>query len=303
MKSLILGSAQWGWNMDAKQVFQLLDAWLDAGEKRIDTATNYPIDRNPAHFQAAEQLLVEYIRAHGLKDLQVNVKIGSLDNMRSTEVNLSPSFILMMTEEYLRQLDGNLDCVMFHWDNRSNEQEIQASLEALQNMVDQFGIRPGLSGIAHPETYAAIGAALRMNFDIQLKHNVIHSDWAKYQALQQGGHSFFAYGLNAGGMKLDADYAPDSTLLVRGGDPAKMEARRAEILAQLPVWNTASVRPPIKTMNQIGLIYALHHPGFSGAVIGPSTIAQLQQSLECYRDLSVFDYADVFKGLSSLTTT
>ena len=73
-KSLVLGTAQWGWNVSAREAFGLLDAWLQAGFRAVDCATNYPINRNPADFRAAEKILLEYVRAHGLHDLRVTMK-------------------------------------------------------------------------------------------------------------------------------------------------------------------------------------------------------------------------------------
>ncbi len=223
-KKLILGSAQWGWTVGKQEAFRLLDRWLEAGFRDIDCATNYPINRNPAHFRAAERILLEYAQAQGLRDLRITMKIGSLDNMRSPEVNLAPSFILMMGEEYHRVFDGNLYCVMLHWDNRDSETGIRDSLEALSSLQAGAGIQPGLSGIAYPELYARANADYRMTFDIQLKHNILQSDFGRYRPLmesQPSGHRFFAYGINAGGIKLEERYETGSTFLARGGQPEK----------------------------------------------------------------------------------
>ena len=62
---LVLGTAMWGWTVDKVTAFQLLDAWYAAGQRKVDTATNYPIDRVPEHFRLAEQILAEWIRANG----------------------------------------------------------------------------------------------------------------------------------------------------------------------------------------------------------------------------------------------
>ncbi|MBC7777341.1 MAG: aldo/keto reductase [Phycisphaerae bacterium] len=311
-KTLILGTAQWGWTVSKSEAFQLLDAWLLAGYRHIDCATNYPINRNPADFRAAEKILQEYIYAHGMKDLCITMKIGSLDNLRSPEVNLAPSFVQMVTEEYLRVFDSNLACAMFHWDNRDQFAEIHASLEALNRLQLEHGIRPGLSGIAHPEIYAAANADLGLSFDIQLKHNILQSDFERYSTLntqqstvngQQSmvnGHHFYAYGNNAGGVKLEAPYPTDSTFLARGGQPEKVAPLLEKISALLPVWNTAFVRPPVKTMNHIGLIFAGFHPGLSGILLGVSSVAQLRETLDFWRNFEVFDYSDVFSALKKI---
>ncbi len=322
-KTLILGTAQWGWTVSRNEAFQLLDAWLLGGYRHIDCATNYPINRNLADFRAAEKILQEYTLAHGLKDLDITMKIGSLDNLRTPEVNLAPSFVQMMAEEYLRVFGPNLHCVMFHWDNRDQVEEIHASLEALDSLQSEHGIRPGLSGIAHPEIYAAANADLGLSFDIQLKHNILQSDIKRFEIFegpklpesfklsgssdpenkpdpQLSNHHIYAYGINAGGIKLESPYPTDSTFLARGGQPEKVAPLLQKISALLPDWNTAFVRPPVKTMNHIGLIFAGVHPGLSGILLGVSSVAQLNQTLDFWRNFEVFDYSDVFSALKKI---
>lgn len=304
MKSLILGSAQWGWNVSRTEAFQLLDAWLDTGRRDVDCATNYPINRNPADFRAAEKILIEYVRAHGLRDLRITMKIGSLDNMRSPEVNLSPSFVLMMGEEYYRLFDENLDCLMFHWDNRDDAAEIRTSLESLVRLQKEANIRPGLSGIKFPEAYSRANEEFNLAFNIQLKHNVFQSDFDRYKPFlsntQTVKHSFFAYGINGGGVKLDEHYEPDSVFLARGGQPEKVSATLEKIRSLLPDWSTAFVRPPVKTMNHIGLIYAGLQPDLSGILLGVSSVSQLKETLDFWRNLETFDYGDVFQALNKI---
>jgi hypothetical protein len=279
----------------------------------VDCATNYPINRNPADFRMAEKILREYIQAHGLHDLRITMKIGSLDNLRSPDVNLAPSFVLMMGEEYLRLFDDNLHGIMFHWDNRKEEASIHASLEALHVLNKNYGLKPGLSGIASPEVYACASTGLVLHFDIQVKHNVFQSDYERYapfRAIEPDAQhsensalpecSFTAYGINGGGVKLDADYRANSTYLARGGHPEKVAGQLEKIRALLPKWSTAFVRPPVKTMNHIGLIHAGLHPGIHGIVLGVSSDAQLRETLDFWRNLETFDYTDVWQALQKI---
>lgn len=300
----MLGSAQWGWNVTRAEAFRLLDDWLATGRRKVDCATNYPINRNPADFRAAEKILLEYVRAHGLRDLQITMKIGSLDNMRSPEVNLAPSFLLMMGEEYERLFGENLHCLMFHWDNRDEVEAIHASLESLAKLQNESGIRPGLSGVKFPEAYVQANEELKLPFDIQLKHNVFQSDFERYAPFlsntQTLKHSFFAYGINGGGVKLDEHYDADSVFLARGGQPEKVAAMLEKIRAILPDLNTAFVRPPVKTMNHLGLIFAALHPDLSGILLGVSSVSQLQETLDFWRNLETFDYSDVFQALNKI---
>lgn len=296
MKDLLLGTAQWGWTVSKADAFRLLDAWLNAGFRELDAATNYPINKRPEDFRASEKILQEYVQAHGLQDLRVTMKIGSLDNLRTPEINLAPSFLLMMAGEYRRLFGNNLSGIMVHWDNRDDEAAIGASLEALAVLARE-GLRPGLSGIARPEVYARRLANHEIPLDIELKHNVLQSDLTRYQPLQGHGYRFLAYGINAGGLKLSGQYTPESTWLARGGQPEVFAEKIRQIETQLPRWNTAFVRPPVKTMNHLGLIYAALNPAIHGILLGVSSPEQLTETLDFYRNLDVFDYRDVFETI------
>lgn len=304
-KALVLGTAQWGWTVSREEAFRLLDAWLAAGYRKIDAATNYPINKNPADFRASEKILEAYIRAHGITDLDIIMKIGAQDNLRTPDINLAPSFILMMAEEYQRIFGKNLGGVMLHWDNRREEAEIRNSLEALAAVQQNLQLRPGLSGIKYPEVYAASNRELGLIFDIEGKHNVLHSDiprYAPFFELASAGektplHRFYAYGINAGGLKLEGPCPAGSTLVARGGDQEQAAPVLDRLRAKLPDWNLAFVRPPVRTMNHLGLIFAGLNPAVGGIMLGLRSIAQLQDSLDFWRNLETYDYSDIWKAL------
>lgn len=295
-KTLILGSAQWGWNIEAPQAWRLLDAWLKAGLKMVDAATNYPINRIASDFRKSEQILTEYLRSNRDAGIQVAMKIGSLDNMRGPEVNLEPSFIRMIGEEYARLLGTHMSCLMLHWDNRDDTEAIQASLETLTDFCRMMQWQPGISGVAHPDRYATVLSGLKAQVNIELKHNLLHTDLPRYAPLLQQGHRIWAYGLNAGGLKLDDAYREDSTLLKRGGPTDKGLALTTRLREYLPRWNRTD-RPPITDMHQLGLLYAALHPAIDGILLGVSSEEQLQHTLTFYQNLRDFDYSDVFEAL------
>lgn len=296
-KSLILGTAQWGWTVSPETAFDLLDAWLAAGQRRVDCATNYPINRNPADFRAAEGILCDYIHAHGLHDLEVTMKIGSLDNMRSPEANLAPSFVQMMAGEYHRLLGDNLGCLMLHWDNRADAAEIAATLDALARLHADTGVRPGLSGIKHPEVYGAVVGRTGLAFDIQLKHNLLYTDLPRYLPhFDPAIHRYCAYGINAGGLKLPgSQYEAGSTFLARGGQTEAAEALLQRLTTLLPAFNARHDRPAITTMNQLGLIYAGLNPAIQAVLLGVSSVTQLEDSVGFWAALE--GYGEVYAGL------
>ena len=303
-KTLLLGTAQWGWTVPRDQAFRLLDTWLAAGYRQVDAATNYPINKIPADFRASERILREYIRAHGLHDLKITMKIGSLDNLRTPDIDLAPSFIYMIAEEYLRLFDTNLQTIMLHWDNREDEQPILDTLKALSRIQQEFKLRPGVSGVKYPQAYARANRETGLVFDIQIKHNILHSDLQHYIPLTgaEAGrrHRLFVYGINAGGLKLEGPYPAGSTYLARGGNPGKDFTVIGKIVQMLPEWNRVPTRPPISVMNEIGLVFAGLQPETDGIILGVSSAGQLQESLDFWKGLEVFDYSDVFQSITKL---
>lgn len=293
---LMLGTAMWGWTVDKTRAFQLLDAWYATGKRRVDTATNYPIDRNADHFRLAENMLADWISANGVNDLQVNVKVGSLNNLYTPDHLLTQSFLLMMLDEYQCLFGDNLHTFMIHWDHRGDKSQVEETFRALEE-VKRKGYRLGLSGIRHPEIYASLNTEFQFDFDIQLKHNVIQSDAARYSTWFPQ-RCFYAYGINAGGLKLEATYGDQSSLKARGADPEKFSAtldRLRDVIAQA---NKTKDRPPLHAMYQIGLIYAAYHPQMKGILVGPSKVQHLESTLDFFRSLRQYNYRDVYEALN-----
>ncbi len=287
---LILGSAMWGWTVAESTCFRLLDDFYAAGFRGVDSATNYPINKIPSDFRRSERILQEWIRVHGVKDLRITMKVGSLDNLRSPDCNLSKSFLLFCMESYSALFSENLDTIMIHWDNRDSIAGIADTFSGLKEIV-RNGYRVGLSGIRYPELYASQNQSEKLDFSIQIKHNLLHSDYQRYAPFH-GERRFFAYGINAGGLKLNPGaYHENSSLKVRGGDvatPPSLLAPLAEFLK-----NAA----PFHTLNDLAMLYAWYHPDMAGLLLGVSGTEQLKDSLNRYETLRQGDFRDYYRQL------
>jgi len=297
--TLILGTAMWGWTTPRDTCFALLDRFYEAGFREVDGATNYPINKSPEDFRKAEGILLEWIKAHEAPDLRVMMKVGSINNLRTPENNLSKSFLLMLLDEYRNEFGDNLDTFMIHWDNRSGEKEIRESLEALDIAREQ-GLRIGLSGIKHPEVFARLNEEFGFGLRIQIKHNLLYSDYSRYP-LFHGRAGFIAYGINAGGIKLDpSQYHEKSSLRVRGGNTKEEHPKAAPLRAILQQANQDSGRLPASTFNHCGMAYAFHSPDIEGILLGTSKPEQLEDSLHFYDALRTHSYQDLYQSLKEL---
>ncbi len=294
--SLLLGTAMWGWTISRQTAFALLDAFYREGLREVDAAVNYPINKNPADFRASENILIDWIQAHGISDLKITMKVGSLNNLRTPGHNLTKSFLLLNLDDYRYRLGANLDTFMIHWDNREDEALIGETLEALAVAREQ-GLRAGLSGIRRPDIYAKLNTLPEFNFDfrIQIKHNILQSDYARYAPFH-GKRRFVAYGIHAGGIKLNpAEYRPDSSLRARGGDPENIP----QAIARLREWMAAD--PGVPGFHRLAMIFAAFSPGMEGIIIGPSALEQLKQSIADWHSLDQEKDKSWFQRLESIT--
>lgn len=298
MKFLQLGTALWGWTVTEEVACNLLDRFYQSGHRRIDCATNYPISKNPTDFRRAEQILESWIRANGVKDLQITQKIGSVHNLGTPENLLEPAFLQLNLQQYQARFGSNLNSLMIHWDNRNDSGQIRASLEAL-SAAREAGIGIGLSGIRHPELYAQFRALLGNDFHIQCKHNLLQSAYPNYNAFH-GEPRFVAYGINAGGLRFSTDYQDQSSLTLRGGLKPEAEQLLMQLAKIVETQTIQGERPPLRSVNQLGMLYAWAHPDFCGVLVGPSKLRQLEQSLFFLQQLRAFDYLDIYQKLCEL---
>jgi aryl-alcohol dehydrogenase-like predicted oxidoreductase len=291
---LILGTALWGWTMPEQVCFQILDTYYAAGFRQIDTATNYPINKNPQDFRRAEKILTNWITTNNIQDLQVIIKVGSINNLGGPEHELTRSFLLMNMEDYRELWGSNLDTFMIHWDNRRDPGAIADTLEVLQQ-AQAVGLQPGLSGIRHPEVYAQVAKEYPLPLRIEIKHNLLQSSYPHYRNFH-GKAGFLTYGMNAGGLKLEGAYRNDSSSVVRGIPAKALDEKRHQLQTVLAT-SATGIRPGIDQFYQLGLLYSYYHPHVTGMIIGPSRLEQLEMNLDFYRQLQTYDYRDVYQSL------
>ncbi|HHJ50536.1 MAG TPA: aldo/keto reductase [Phaeodactylibacter sp.] len=281
-----LGTAFWGWRIATERCFELLNAFYECGFRYVDTATNYPIDKQPEHFRLAESILQQWIRAHGVGDLRICQKVGSLNNTGGPEHLLNPSFLLLNATYYRNKFGSNLHCLMWHWDKRRDEEAIAKSLEVAADLVAE-GIAAGFSGLEHPAIHASHWFEREVSLPedraddfsrpyLQLKHNLFQSAYSHYAPFH-GRARFIAYGITAGGLKFGESRM--ETLRARGGQPQKFRRH----LDSLQQYLAEAFPRQTFTFHELGMIYASFLPGLSGLLLGASNTAQLEHSLSFWQ--------------------
>lgn len=297
-KSLLLGTALWGWKVQKETCFKLLDQFYEQGFREVDTATNYPINKNTDDFRSAENIIKEWININNICDLKIIVKVGSISNEGLPDNNLTSSFLLMSYDYYLDKFGENLNNIMIHWDNREENDEIGRTVDALE-IIQAKGTAIGLSGIKKPERYFRLSVPKALRFTIEAKHNFFQSGLSHYECFQEECR-ILVYGINAGGLKFNGDYSKDSSVFLRGIKPKDYENVLKElekIAGSVQVNDFKAI-----TLSQLSLIFAYHNPKVSGIILGPARQEQLTESIESYLKLKERLGYEYFERINHMIT-
>ncbi len=299
LPKLILGTAMWGWTIPKETCFNILEEFYKNGYRAVDTATNYPINKNPKDFRKAENILQDWIQTHGVSDLKIMMKVGSLNNLRTPEHNLVKSFLLMILDDYHYKFRNNLETIMVHWDNREAEKDISNTFEAMDIMAKN-GLKLGLSGIKYPEIYYRLNQSYLFDFVIQMKHNLLFSDYDRYEQFK-GKRRFITYGINAGGLKLNLKkYHSVSSLKVRGGDTEQLHPVSEKVSRLINEFNSNQKTVMLNSFNQIGMIYTFYSPDILGILIGPSSVEQLKNTIDFYHIIDKIELQEFYQKLKTI---
>ena len=285
---LILGTSLWGWTVSEITCFEILDEFYKNNFREIDTATNYPINKNSRFFRSAETIIKNWIRLNGINDLRITIKVGSIDNSGSADNNLSYSFLIMSQDYYLETFTSNFDTFMIHWDHRNNEEDINQTIRAL-NIINRKN-NVGLSGIKEPEIYHKLLIENNIPISVQIKHNIFESQYDRYKIFHGLGR-FVAYGINAGGLKLTNEYTPTNSALVRAICTSQYQ-KYLPYLREL-ISNSSDCR----SLNDISMVYAFNSPHIAGLISGASSRNQIKETIQSFNSYSQFDTSKLYHDL------
>ena len=113
IEPLVLGGNVFGWTVDEKQGFDILDAYVEAGFTAIDTAEGYPnwVPGNPPGM--SETIIGKWLKARGNRDA---VHIITKVNSGKVKHGLSADNIKTSIEASLKRLQTDyVDLYFSHW--------------------------------------------------------------------------------------------------------------------------------------------------------------------------------------------
>ncbi len=167
---LCLGGNVFGWTVDERESFRLLDAALDAGLNFIDTADVYSRWVSGHVGGESETVLGKWFARSGRRSQVVlATKLGF--DMGDDKKGLSRKYIAEAVEASLRRLQTDyIDLYQAHTDDK--ETPLEETLSAFDTLVDQGKVR-----VIGASNYS--GARLKEALEISQKNNL-----ARYECLQ-----------------------------------------------------------------------------------------------------------------------
>ncbi|SRX54442.1 aldo/keto reductase [Aequorivita sp. CIP111184] len=136
---LTFGGNVFGWTVDKKQSFKLLDAFVDADFNFIDTADTYSWWADGNKGGESEAIIGDWFTERKNRDkIILSTKVGSKNNEHP--VNVSKKFILKSVEDSLRRLKTDyIDLYQTHFDDESTP--VEETLSAYQQLIKEGKVR------------------------------------------------------------------------------------------------------------------------------------------------------------------
>lgn len=163
------GGNVFGWTLDEKQSFDILDKFVDSGFNFIDTADTYSWWVNGKGGQS-EEIIGKWLKSRGNRnDLVIATKVGS--ETKEHGFDISKKHILKSVDESLQRLQvDHIDLYYTHFDD--NKTPVEETLAAYDEIVKTGKVRYIAASNVSQER-------LKESFEVAEKNN-----FPKYVALQ-----------------------------------------------------------------------------------------------------------------------
>lgn len=181
-----LGGNVFGWTLDEKQSFTILDEFLEGGFNFIDTADTYAWWLNGTGGQS-ETIIGNWLKSRGNRDkVVIATKVGS--ETKEHTFDISKKHILRSVDESLQRLQtDHIDLYYTHYDD--NKTPVEETLSAYDEVIKAGKVRYIAASNVSP-------ARLEESFDLAEKNGL-----PRYVALQPHYNLVERAGY-------EADYAP-----------------------------------------------------------------------------------------------
>lgn len=136
---IIFGGNVFGWTLNEKESFSMLDQFVDSGFNTIDTADVYSrwVDGNSGG--ESETIIGKWMKSRGTRDkINLITKVGS--DMGQGQKDLSENHILKAADDSLYRLQADyIDLYLTHWDD--DRTPVEETLGAYQKLIETGKVR------------------------------------------------------------------------------------------------------------------------------------------------------------------
>lgn len=275
---LVFGGNVFGWTIDKKASFDILDRFVGAGFEAVDTADVYSIWKPGNQGGESETIIGEWMKARGNRDRVVLItKVGM--EMGPDRKGLSAGWIERAVEDSLRRLQtDHIDVYLSHkFDPGASHEE---TLGAYQKLLAAGKVRAiGASNYDAGQLRVALDATAKglPRYEVlQPEYNLYDRqsydgalrDLAMAEGLGVITYFSLAKGFLSGKYRSEADLGKSP----RGkGVKGYLEARGFRILGALDAVAARHGAEPA----EVALAWLMAHPGVTAPIASATTPAQL----------------------------
>lgn len=162
---LVFGGNVFGWTIDEKRSFELLDAFEASGFNGVDTADSYSRWAPGNKGGESETIIGKWMKQKGNREkIVISTKVGS--DMGQGHKDVSKNYILKMVEGSLLRLQtDHIDLYQTHWDNEATP--VEETLEAYDQLVKQGKVRwIGASNLSPERLNASLAASEKYKYPL-----------------------------------------------------------------------------------------------------------------------------------------
>jgi aryl-alcohol dehydrogenase-like predicted oxidoreductase len=301
---LAFGGNVFGWTIDEKTSFQLLDAFTDAGFNLIDTADGYSVWVPGNTGGESETIIGNWLKSRGNREkVIIATKVGW--EIGPNQKGLKKDYIMGRVEESLRRLQTDyIDLYQSHVDDASTP--FEETLEAYQQLIQQGKIRAiGASNITADRLQEALKVSKQHNFPIyqslQPEYNLYsRQDFEKELeplCLQEGIGVICYYALASGFLTGKYRSEEDLNKSQRGGGIKHfLNERGYSILSALDQVAAKHNANPA----QVSLAWLMARPSITAPIASATSLEQLQDLTKAAQlelsqeDISTLDQASAY---------
>lgn len=277
IEPLVLGGNVFGWTVDEKAGFDILDAFVDAGFTALDTAEGYPnwVPGNPPGM--SETIIGKWMKARGNRD---KVHVFTKVNSGKKPGGLKPDGIRQSIEASLKRLQTDyVDLYFSHWpDAEANHEETLGAYDTLirSGKVRVIGASNYTAQMVEEAENTAVIKSLPRYEVLQPRYNLY--DRAEFEALQPAVEKFelgtiVYYSLASGFLTGKYRSKDDLGQSPRGGGVEKyLDDKGQRILKALDEVAGAVGATPA----EVALAWLVAQKGVSAPIASATSVEQVQ---------------------------